>query len=388
VAFSLVSVRAYLPMYLSTLTQSSLIIGLVPTIQMLGMMIPSMLVSHLIERQPRLRAWQIGTMLLERTPLILIGVWILLAEGLSPRATLAGILVLWTLYAFFGGTATAIWFNLVARVVPPTLRGRLHGLGGGIAAVLGIAIAGLARQLFDRLGAQRGYGVGFIIAGAIIWLGSWAFLAVQESPESHPVRHTSLGTFLRALPAVLRQDHTFAWFLLSRSLWIASASAATFYTLFAITRFGLEPRQVVGLAVAAASGSALGSFGGGYLADRRGNRVVLLLSSAALAMGTTLVAIGWHSAVVVLAMAADGMVQSTGMIGGQNLPIELAPHDQVPRYLAANSTLLGPARVVAPMLAGGLIAIMGYQPVFVLAAVLGVLSGMVLLWRVPEPRKV
>jgi uncharacterized protein involved in response to NO len=40
------------------------------------------------------------------------------------------------------------------------------------------------------------------------------------------------------------------------------------------------------------------------------------------------------------------------------------------------------------MLAGGLIAIMGYQPVFVLAAVLGVLSGMVLLWRVPEPRKV
>jgi predicted MFS family arabinose efflux permease len=229
--------------------------------------------------------------------------------------------------------------------------------------------------------------VGFVIAGAIIWLGSWAFLAVQESPESHPARHTSLSTFLRALPALLRQDRVFAWFLLSRSLWIASASVATFYTVYAITRFGAEPRQVVGLAVAAAVGAALGSFGGGALADRWGNRLVLLLSSVALSLGTALVATGWHSAVVVLAMAADGMVQSTGMIGGQNLPIELAPHDDVPRYLAANSALLGPARSLAPILAGGLIALVGYQPIFAVAAALALLSGLVLWWRVPEPRK-
>jgi Na+/melibiose symporter-like transporter len=340
-----------------------------------------------VERRKRLRSFVILTMFLERTWLLLAGVWIMASGAASAQLTIAGLLALWALYSTGNGCATIVWTNLMARVVPITLRGRLAGWGGGISALTGIAMAMLVRYLVEALGLRMGYGLGFAVGGLLLTATSLVFLVVRESDTPSPAAESSLRDYVAALPAILSRDRAFRWFIVARMLWAVAATATPFYTVYAIARFGVGPGQVAWLAVASSLGWVAGSFLGGAAGDAKGYRVVLVASSLALVVAPLAAMAGGAIAIVAAVFVVDALGQSTGMLSGINTPLELAPAGQVAGYLAVNTIVLGPVRTLVPVAAGALAEWRGYPFLFGVCAVAGLSAALAFVLRVPEPRR-
>jgi MFS family permease len=386
IGMSGISIATFLPMFLRSLTPSDIVIGLIPTLQMLGRTLPVLFIARWLERQGRLKYWVILAMLVERLPLVLCGLWILLPGTSVPQTLLWGVLALWLLYNLGGGCATSIWTNLVARVVPANLRGRMGGWGGGVSALTGIAVAVLARYLFGVLGLRVGYGLCFLGAGVLMFLVSFVFLRVREQPNAVTLPNISLWTYLAGLPDVLRRDHRFVWFLVARALWVIGSTATSFYTVYAMARFSVTPAMVAWLAMSMSLGGAMGSFLGGFGADAVGNKRVLVASALLLATATLVALLAQHQVLLYVLYAINAIGQSSGMLSTQNLPLELARKGQVATYLAINTALLGPVTALAPLAAGVMVGYTGYHTLFAISAASSLLAVIVLCLRVPEPR--
>jgi len=133
-------------------------------------------------------------------------------------------------------------------------------------------------------------------------------------------------------------------------------------------------------------GFSAGFLLGGALGDSKGYRIVLIVSSLALVLAPLGAIAARHAALLFLVCLGDALGQSTGMVSGMNMPLELAPAGQVATYLALNTLVLGPARMLASVAAGALAEWLGYPALFAVAAAAGLAAIVVFFTRVPEPR--
>jgi len=387
IGMGLISIGTFFPMFLRSLTPSNVVIGLIPAIQMLGTAPPTAFIARSVERRARLKSFAIVTMFGERVWLLLAGLWIIGFGGGSPGLVVGGVLALWALYSAGNGCATLVGSNLMARMVPANLRGRIAGWGGGLSAFTGIAIALLVRYLVTTLGLRLGYGLAFAAAGLVMLASSLVFLLVREEDAPTSQQEMSLRAYLGQLPGLLRRDRAFGWFIAARTLWAVAATATSFYTVYAMARFGAGPTEVAWLSVAMSLGFSAGFLLGGTLGDSGGYRLVLIASSLALVLAPLGAIAAGHIALLFLVCLGDALGQSTGMVSGMNMPLELAPAGQVATYLAVNTMVLGPVRMVVSVAAGALAEWLGHPVLFAVAALAGLAATVVFFIRVPEPRR-
>jgi MFS family permease len=126
--------------------------------------------------------------------------------------------------------------------------------------------------------------------------------------------------------------------------------------------------------------------GWGYWADKRGNKIVLIASSALLSLGT-LIAFTAHSNLAFELLFALTALGSGGIgIAGGNMLLEMTPSKkQTPAYLGTMNTLLSFPRSLAPLL-GGLIALrIGLNSVFALATLAALIS-LIAAFQMKDPR--
>jgi len=386
-AMQFISVSTFFPMFVRSLTDSNIIIGLLPAIQMLGGAVPAIIASRGMEHKPRLCPDMMLAMVFERVPLLLMGLWVLLAKDVSTSLLLVVSLLLWAIYAHGGGYATALWTNLVGRTIPPRARGRMAGLGGGLSSALGIFCPALVGWLIARHGLQHGYGLSLVIGGAIVVVGGLVFFWVRETPRVQGAPPPPMGAYLRGLLALLGEDTRFRWHIVGRALWVIGASASAFYTVYAISVYGADATAVTWMTVALAAGRALGSWLGGSLADRTGNVAALVVSSLVLCVAPIVAVLGGGMVALTIVFAIQGIGTAIGFLSGMSIPLELAPsEEQTPRYVAVTTATIGPVATLAPILAGVAIGWIGYRAYFTFAAVVFLLAAAVFRLRVPEPR--
>ena len=138
--------------------------------------------------------------------------------------------------------------------------------------------------------------------------------------------------------------------------------------------------------IAKAYGSAfIGEPFWGHQADRRGNRLVLLISIG-LACAVTSIAIITPSVGLFYAVFAVASFSRSGInIPGFNITMEFASPESLPTYVALRSSIIAPFRAVVPLTVGAIVGRVGYRSVFGGVAFL-LLMGWVMMWRVREPR--
>jgi hypothetical protein len=384
-AMSAVSVATFFPMFVRSLTASNLAIGLIPAIQMLGGTLPGLFMPPLLQRRKRLKTLFLPMVYLERTPLLLAGLWILFVGDGRPALLLAGVLLLWAAFCAINGCNCITWGSLLARAVPPNLRGRL-GWGGAIGAVLSVGVVMGVSRLITRFGLRAGYGLAVTGGAILILLTCASFALIKEDERKDHRRSVSVWSYLAGVPALLRRDRGLNWFLASRMLWTVGATAASFFTVYAMVRLHAGPAEVALLAIALSTGNVAGNVLAGNLADAAGNRLVLILSSLMLVLSSLLAILGGHLWIMFAAFVLNGMGQTAGALAAQNMPLEMGPAEDVATYLAVSIVLPGPVRILAPVVAGAVLGAIGYTWLFALSALAALLGG-VAMWGVPEPRK-
>jgi MFS family permease len=386
---NLVSQTTIMPLLVSELTTSKVAIGLIPAIYSLGFLLPQLLMANFAER---LRVNKPFVMLLgglgERVPYLLIGLVVL---GLAlPAATLALILfyLLLATTATSNGMATPAWFSMIAKVIPVHKRGLWSGVACSLGALLGIAGGAFSGRLLANWSFPQNYGYSFLIAFVFVAI-SWLGLAANREPPSPTVKpRTSLGSYLRRLPEVLRRDNNYVHFVVSRSVANVGAMAGGFFMVYGKENIEGALEQVGTLTAILVGTQAVVNLLWGLVADRKGHKVVLCGAAASMA-ATALV--GWMASSPVWLWATFcllAIAMSADSVSRMNIILEFCAPEDRPTYIGLTNTLLAPARTLAPILGGALATWFGYRSMFIVAAMLSVMGSMLLALWVKEPRAI
>jgi MFS family permease len=186
---SFITHTTILPLFISQLTKSDLAVGAIPAVMFLGWLLPGILVAGHIERLPRVRGRVLWVAMLERSMLLLM---VPLCFWLGERhrtLLLAAFFACWFVMNTAVGANTPAYYKLIAKTIPPSLRGRLYGGGGAIAGVLGVLATFLAGRLLDIHGYPAGYAfcfLGAFIAQTVSVLPLGVMREEVQAPEAAP----------------------------------------------------------------------------------------------------------------------------------------------------------------------------------------------------------
>ncbi len=376
-----------LPLYVSHLTDSRVLIGLISAITGAGWYLPQLLTANYVARLPVKKHMVIRVGLFtERLPFLVMAASALLFAAPSPRAALALFFCTLAWHTIGAGIVAIAWQDMIAKIIPVHYRGRLLGLANSAGSAAGVAGAALAAGILARYAFPVNFGICFSLTFLFI-MASWFALALTREPPSPPQpTNVSLGSYLRGLPDVLRQDRHFAVYLLSRVLAIFAKMGIGFVTVYAVQRWRLADAQAGFYTTMLLAGETIANLVGGMAADRLGHKSVLEVSLALLAMCMLLAVLAPSPVWMYPVFVGIGGVIALDILCGISLPMEFARPEQRPTYMGLANTIPGLFAAVSPMIGGWLAAQTNYTTLFLVSAVLSVGAWAMLRWLVLEPR--
>ena len=173
------SYQTILPLFVSNLTESAILIGLIPAIHLAGWQLPQLFLANRVSRQKRYKPMVLALTIHERLPFLglAIAAWFLPDIGKQLTLVLVFIMLIWQ---GLGGGVTAIaWQSLMSKIIFPNRWGAFFEPSvvafsflwradepqptkrhqGGEPQLNQVASTGRRRPGLEQRGGQRGYGV-------------------------------------------------------------------------------------------------------------------------------------------------------------------------------------------------------------------------------------
>jgi MFS family permease len=387
VGLAFVSSATVLPAFAESLGATTVYIGAIPAVMMVGWFLPPLFAAAHAERLPRKLPFVMRWTGWERLPfLVLTLVAFFLADG-APVLSLWLLLVMLLGMTTVGGFLMPAWTDLVARTLPARIRGRFFGLASLVGTAGGLAGTALTSWALGALAPSTAYGVCFLAATVFVGL-SWIALAlVREPPAASVAVETDFWTHLGGIPALLRQDTNFAWYLVARVLTFGAVVGAGFFTVYALRVLGAPAADVGVFTGLLLAGQMAGQVALGWAADRAGHRVVLVLAAGAATVMNLVALAAGSLGVFATVFALSGFFTAAIQVSAVNVLFEFSPTPrQNPTYVGIERTFLAPFAFGLPLLGGVLIDAISYGFVFALSAACSAASAVVLLVLVRDPR--
>ena len=385
-ALGFASKVAVIPLFVASLTGSTVIIGLIASLQEIGWQLPQLLTSNYVAGLRRYKRVTLLISIHERVPFIGLAIAAALLPVLGPQVTLALTLLLLTWQALGGGFTATAWQSMIGKIIPSNRRGVFYGSQSSAAALLtsvGVVVAGF---ILVRVPAPTNYVLCFALA-AVGMAISFYFLALTREPESDFVerKHENLRAFVRRLRDILQRDTNVRWFVGARLLAAFATMAVSFYTIYGVRHFGLDEGTIGLMAGVLTLSQMVAAPLLGSLGDRWGHRRVFALgmSAATLSALTVGLAPNFHWMYVAFALAgiAASVLWSTVMA----FTCDFGTLEERPYYIGLTNTLVAPATLIAPLVGGWIADAFGFQVTFLTATVSGLLSIAVLLFALRDP---
>ncbi|MFO7697786.1 MAG: MFS transporter [Anaerolineae bacterium] len=385
-AQQIMSAETVIPLLLTSLGATTVVLGTVTALVHLGTLLPQLLMAGLTEGLRYKKPISLISGAFERGSFFLIGLAVWAWGGSAPRTVLILFVVLRVLGSISLGMILPAWSTMIGKVIPTRRRGQFFGIGRSLGAVLGVGGALLAGQLLETQPYPRGFALCLMLGSAAMFV-SWGGLAFTREPPDLEVKpRTPMVAYLKQLPGVLRRDRNYTWFVIARMVTVLGTMAMSFVIVYGAGRFALTGTQIGGLTATIAVVQAVMYLVWGTVADRLGHKAVL--SACAVAMGGAVACAAWTPTVAGLYVALGLVGAAVGgeIISGSNIILEFARPGDRPTYIGLTSTLLAPVRALAPIIGGVLASTLGFEGLFVVAALLSLGGFGLLALRVTDPR--
>jgi len=385
---SFISSTIILPLYVSHFTSNPLLIGLIPLIATAGYLLPQLFVANAVERAPKKKFFPATLgFFFERIPIFLLAP---AAYFLATRRPVTALVIFFVLYAwhtFGAGFIIVGWQDMIAKLIPVDRRGRFFGVTNFIGNGAGILGALAVPFVLEKFTFPLGYVISFTVAAILIFL-SWIFLSLTREPAvSNPKVPVSQIDYLRSLPDILRKDRNFRIYLLSQIIFSLSNMAIGFLVVYTVQTWSLLDSEASGFTIALQVGLALGNLFFGFLSDRKGHKlsleICIALSTISLILAIYAPSYLWFFPIFFL----RGAINGGAFVSGISIVYEFTEPENRPTYIGLANTIPGVAGVIAPMIGGWLVGAISYQAMFIISAVIGMLSWVLLRFGVHEPRK-
>ncbi len=383
--------------FVSQLTTSNLLIGLVAPLGDAGWFLPQIFVSAQVQRMPRKMPSY------NATAAVRAGAWVLLALAVwlvnDPALLLVAFFTLYSIARLASGLAGLAFFDITAKTIPARQRGSLFTWRQFAGGVLGLGAGWVVRTVLNHpaLPFPDGHAVLFGLYCLAVVPGLAVFMAIREPAGAVKSTRVTISRQLRRGGELLRENLVFRRYMLARLLGGLGAIALPFYGIYARNVLG-APEGMVGTYIAArVAAQLLFNLPWGWLSDRRGNQLVNCLLHLGNGV-TVLLALLLVGAVELLGLRGawlpylalplfflDGIFRPAQILAGGSYLMELVEEDERPLYLGVSNTLMGVVTLLSG--AGGLaVDLFGFAGLFVLA--LGLYGTAYGLARgLPEPRE-
>lgn len=385
-----IAADSVMPAMVSLLGGGNWLIALMPVIGLLGVAWPALLFAHRVEQLYWMKPFVLFTGLVQRL-VYLIAAFALIFLA---RTHLAAAVLIAAFIPFIsgsiGGTNVCAWMELVARVIPSDRLASSWAIRKILTAIIGIFAGGIIKTVLDRHSGAEGFGILYLYAFAGLMCSYLIFAMIRETkplpPHPDKPRRTLLEN-MRSLPGLIRAHPEYRRFLKIKLLTMGIYVPAPFLAIHALETTGRGPGFLGELVVAQMTGTITGNILAGWLGDRHGGRILLIiarLSLIALCLGAVFAA---SAAVFLVIFFLFGFGLNFNEVGEATVTLEIVPPDRRPTCVAIITALALPGMLTAALLST---LLRGLTHSIAPAALLGAVAMTASLHfalRIKEPRR-
>jgi MFS family permease len=380
------SFNTILPLFVSTLTNSAVLIGLIPAIHNMGWQLPQLFTAHKIGRMPQFKPYVIMMTVQERIPFLGLALVAFLLPTIGKTAALFATFFFLIWQGLGGGLTANGWQNMVSKIIPSDIRATFFGFqsaGSNLLASVGAVFAG---YLLENVGSPTSFMYCFLITAGLMGI-SYFFLALTREIDTPPpeVQDTK-ADFWQKVRTILDNDAPFRWFIVSRMAMQFGMMAQAFYIIYAVQYHHLSLSEAgimtgVLFITQVAANPILG-----WISDKWSRSTVL--EGGALAIGAaSLLAMlapnaGWFYVVIVLSGIASTAFWTIGIA----ISLEFGNDLQRPTYVGLSNTLISPSTIIAPLIGGWLADVNGFSATFLTSTVFAVICAVLMHLFVHDPQ--
>lgn len=380
------SIGTIIPLFVSHMTTSALLIGLIPAIHAVGWQFPQLFMANSVSR---LRVYKPMVMLMtimERVPFLGLALVALFLGTLGNKLALVLTFTLLIWQGLGAGFTANAWQSMIAKIIPADWRGTFFGAQAALANILMSITAIAAGYILDRIHAPFNFTLCFLLTVAGLVL-SYISIGLTREPvdneKSIPERQTSPW---KGGLEILRNDKNFTAYLVIRLLSQFATMGFAFYIVYGLRRFGMSDLTAGFLTAALTITSTVANAVMGWLGDRLGHRAMLIAGSVAVILSSLMAwggpSIGWLYPVFILSGLANVAYWTIGMA----ITVEFGNEETRPTYIGLSNTLVAPFTIIAPLIGGWIAQTAGFQTTFMMSAIGGLVTVVLLFWLVRDPR--
>ncbi len=362
--------------FLSQLTQSPILLGLVLPIRDGAWSLPQLWVSGFLQNQRhKLTFYRQGSY-------VRIASWVLLALTMNlvqePKKLLVAFFAVYILSSLANGLGGLPFLEIVSKTIPAVRRGEFFAWRLGLGGLLGVAGSFLVRWVLDpKSGIAFPYNYGLLASlfCVLATLSMIVFYKVEEPLDPVVVQRSSFGEQFKRALVVLREDVDYRRYLAMQSSFLMAGSAAPFFAVFLQHELGGSPAMIgVYLAVVTAT-NLLANAGFGRISGKVGYRKVLILAATAGTLMSTLVLLlsvlarplgisPLTASLWLLPVFFLSAVRGTGNgVSSSSLLLGITPEKDRSLYIGFTNTILGGVLLLTGA-SGLLVNVLGYPALF------------------------
>jgi MFS family permease len=374
-----------LPLYLSKLTSSKVLIGLIPTVYIVGFAIPQLFVARFLKGKRRTKKYILITAVAQRVSILAFLVLTLVQTHLSANLTIVLFFLIYVAQNFITGMWFPMWVDFIGRAIPRK-RGMVFGLSylfGGILSLIG---GGLITYLLKALPYPNAISAAAAIAFAASMVSLLIITTWHETPMPVPAQPLPEGHPEHNLFHKIKTDRNFQNYIVWRGVIIGIEMSLSYITISAVDRLHIADSQVGIFSIILSISQTVMNVFWGWLGDRIGYLKIILFSTLLGGIGAFLSAGAGSILMFYIVFFLAGAMMAGQQLSNINIIYEFA-HNDVPTYIAVNQIVLSPLSGVAPIIGGVLVSQVGYGWLFSLAGAFALagLTGMAL--KVKNPFK-
>lgn len=380
------SFATVIPLFVSRMTDSAILIGLISAVHVMGWQLPQLLMARSVSKLTRYKPMVMWMTIHERIPFLGLALIALFYSQLGSTAALILTFAMLAWQGFGAGFTANAWQNLVGKVIPADYLATFFGLQSSAANLLSSLGAFLAGLLLERQPFPYNFAICFIACLGMMVFSFVALAVVRESPHEVALPAGIQAPLWHSIRDIMRRDRNFDAFLVGRTLVQFGTMAFSFYTVYATGQLMAGPYAVGVLTSVLMITQVVSNPLLGWLADRWSRKGVLEIGAAAIFLSAMIArfapSIEWMYPAVILTAIANTAFWSISMA----MTLQFGSEQDRPTYVGMANTLIAPATIIAPLVGGWLADADGYPATFLFAALAG-LASVVVFHFVKDPAK-
>ena len=374
-----------IPLFVSQMTDSAILIGLIPAIHSVGWQLPQLLAASWVSRMRRYKPAVLMMTIHERIPFFGLAAvsWFFLGKNNSLALTLTFILLIWQ--GLGGGLAANPWQSMMAKIIPARHQGSFFGGQAALANLAASISAILAGIVLSKLKSPQDFTWLFLLGGISLIISLGIIALTREPEDTQKVNHQKKDPFWLGTRTIWRRDVNFRGFMFSRVLMQFATMGYAFYIVYCTRYLDMDVFTAGVLTSVLMISQIVANPVMGWFGDRLGHHTMLKIGIIASVISGVLAwwatSLIWFYPVMILAGISIVAVWTTSL----TMSVQFGTEAHRPTYIGMANTMLAPATLLAPIFGGWLADAVSYQTTFLASAGFGIITLIALQIFVKNP---